>query len=203
VLTEDPERSLQFLSVILNHSERLAALISDLLSLSEMESGNFSLKLGPVDLEATITHAAELLEMKSVEKGVVLKLSEIPAGTSILADQRRIEQVFFNLLDNGIKYTPAGGEVSINVDSSDNNITVAISDTGPGIPLPSLPRIFERFYRVDAARSREQGGTGLGLAIVKHIVQLHGGSISVDSPPGKGATFRVTLQKANSCNQLL
>ncbi|MBT0663314.1 HAMP domain-containing protein [Geobacter pelophilus] len=195
VLTEDPERSQQFLSIILNHSERLAALISDLLSLSEMESGNFSLKLGPVDLGATIRHAAELLELKSVEKGVALKLGEIPAGTGILADQRRIEQVFFNLLDNGIKYTPAGGEVSINVASSDNNVTVTISDTGPGIPLPSLPRIFERFYRVDAARSREQGGTGLGLAIVKHIVQLHGGSISVDSPPGQGAIFRVILKK--------
>ncbi|GAM08836.1 alkaline phosphatase synthesis sensor protein PhoR [Geobacter sp. OR-1] len=195
LLAEDPERSQQFLSVILNHSERLTALISDLLSLSEMESGNFNLKLGPVALVTTIRHAAELLEMGSNEKGVALKLGEIPERTTVLADQRRIEQVFFNLLDNGIKYTPAGGEVNIGVASSGADVTISISDTGPGIPLQSLPRIFERFYRVDTARSRELGGTGLGLAIVKHIVQLHGGSISVDSPPGKGAIFRVTLKK--------
>jgi len=196
LLTEDPQKSQQFLSVILNHSVRLTSLISDLLSLSEMESGNFSLKLEPVDLGSTIQHAVELLEMKSSEKGVGLKTA-LPETATVLADQRRIDQVFFNLLDNAIKYTPSGGEVSIDAVISEKSVTVSISDTGPGIPIQSLPRVFERFYRVDPARSREQGGTGLGLAIVKHIVQLHGGSVSAESPPGRGAIFRVTLQKGN------
>jgi two-component system phosphate regulon sensor histidine kinase PhoR len=196
VLTDDPQRAQQFLAVILNHSERLTALISDLLSLSEMESGNFALKLAPLDLGSMLRGAVELLEMKGAEKGVTLKLVPPQDATTVMADQRRLGQVFFNLLDNGIKYTPAGGEVTIRSSVSANNVTIEISDTGPGIPMLSLPRVFERFYRVDPARSREQGGTGLGLAIVKHIVQLHGGSVTAESPPGKGAIFRLTLKRA-------
>lgn len=196
VVTDDPQRAQQFLAVILNHSERLTAIISDLLSLSEMESGNFALNLEPADLGTMLRNAVELLEMKGAEKGVSLKLSPLQEATNVFADQRRIGQVFFNLLDNGIKYTPAGGTVEINTTVSENSVTVEISDTGPGIPIQSLPRVFERFYRVDPARSREQGGTGLGLAIVKHIVQLHGGTVCADSPPGKGAIFRVTMKKA-------
>jgi two-component system phosphate regulon sensor histidine kinase PhoR len=195
VLDEEPERARQFLNVIMNHSERLTALISDLLSLSEMESGKFSLRLEPVDLGSILHNSVKLLEMNSVEKGVALKLSGMTDAVTVLADQRSIEQVFFNLLDNGIKYTPSGGEVTVGTELSENDVTVVISDTGSGIPMQSLTRVFERFYRVDAARSREQGGTGLGLAIVKHIVQLHGGTVSVESPHGQGATFRVTLRR--------
>lgn len=195
LMAEDPERAHQFLSVILTHSERLTVLISDLLSLSEMESGNFRLKLAPIPLAATVRHAAALLEMKSAGKKIAIRLGDMDEGVYVMADQGRIEQVFINLLDNAVKYTPSGGTVSIEMAVNADTATVTVSDTGPGIPLHSLPRIFERFYRVDAARSREQGGTGLGLAIVKHIVQLHGGSVSVASPPGKGASFSVSLRK--------
>jgi two-component system phosphate regulon sensor histidine kinase PhoR len=197
VLTRDPDRAANFVSVILKHSERLAALIGDLLTLSEMEAGDFTLELKPVNLAVVIRHAANLLEMKRAEKGITIDLENISGhSTSVLADQRRLEQVFINLIDNAIKYTPQGGKVTLTVQESEAEVIIRVSDTGPGIPLQSLPRIFERFYRVDSARSRDQGGTGLGLAIVKHIVQLHGGAITVESPPGKGATFSVTLKKS-------
>ncbi len=197
LITEDPVRAYNFISVILNHSERLALIISDLLALSEMESGEFSLHLQPVPLSGVIRHAASLLELKAAEKGITITLP--PAGESpvVLADQGRLEQVFINLLDNAVKYTPSAGRVSIAVQDGEQTVTVLVSDNGPGIPPQSLPRIFERFYRVDAARSRDQGGTGLGLSIVKHILQLHGGGISVESSPGKGATFSVTLRKSD------
>ncbi len=195
LITKDPVRALSFVSVILNHSERLALLISDLLALSEMESGEFSLHLRPLPLTGIIRHAANLFELKAEEKGIAVTLP--PAGESpvVLADQGRLEQVFINLLDNAIKYTPSAGKVAVEIQDRDKFVTVLVSDNGPGIPPQSLPRIFERFYRVDSARSREQGGTGLGLSIVKHILQLHGGAISVESTPGKGAIFSVTLRK--------
>jgi two-component system phosphate regulon sensor histidine kinase PhoR len=114
----------------------------------------------------------------------------------VLADQGRIEQVLINLLDNALKYTARQGRIEVAAHEAGNMLTVAVSDTGIGIPPKDLPRIFERFYRVDNARSRSQGGTGLGLSIVKHIVQLHGGNVAVESIPGKGSTFSFTLKKA-------
>ena len=116
-------------------------------------------------------------------------LAEAPA---VLADPGRLEQVFVNLVDNAVKYTPAGGSVTLSAQTDGDRVTVAVKDTGIGIPSRDLPRIFERFYRVDSARSRDEGGTGLGLAIVKHIVQLLGGAVSVESS-GQGSTFYVTL----------
>lgn len=196
LMVEDPDRAERFVTIILNHSERLATLIGDLLTLSEMESGEFSLQLHPVPLAATIRHAAGLVELKAGEKGIVLDISVPDDTPAVLADQGRLEQVFINLLDNAVKYTPGSGRVTVAVTDGEGAVTVRVSDTGPGIPPQSLPRIFERFYRVDTARSRDQGGTGLGLSIVKHIVQLHGGSISVESTPGKGSSFILTLRKA-------
>jgi two-component system phosphate regulon sensor histidine kinase PhoR len=113
-----------------------------------------------------------------------------------LADHGRIEQVLINLLDNAIKYTPENGSVIISAYDAGDMLKIAVTDTGNGIPPKDLPRIFERFYRVDSARSRDHGGTGLGLSIVKHIVQLHGGDVSAESSPGKGSTFTFTLNKA-------
>jgi two-component system phosphate regulon sensor histidine kinase PhoR len=113
-----------------------------------------------------------------------------------MADQGRLEQVLINLLENAVKYTPEGGSVHIFTEDAEAFIRISVADTGIGIPPKDQPRIFERFYRVDEARSREQGGTGLGLAIVKHIVQLHGGDVYVTSEPGKGSIFSFTLHKA-------
>lgn len=196
LLARDPDRAADFVSVILKHSERLADLIGDLLTLSEMEAGDFILEMKPVSLPVLVRHAASMLEIKAAEKDIAMKMDGLTGNPAIvLADQRRLEQVFINLIDNGIKYTPRGGSVILAIQESGADVTVRVSDTGPGIPPQSLPRIFERFYRVDSSRSRDQGGTGLGLAIVKHIIQLHGGTVSVESPPGEGAIFTVTLNK--------
>ena len=195
VLTEDPERAAHFVEIIRNHSERLASLIGDLLTLSELESGDFSLQLQPVTLNGIIRHASSLVEAQASVKSMRIA-AEFGETPPVLVDAGRIEQVFINLLDNAVKYTPAGGRVTIVMADTGEFLRVSVSDTGPGIPEQSLPRIFERFYRVDAGRSRDEGGTGLGLAIVKHIVQLHGGTVSVESTFGRGTTFHVTLRKA-------
>jgi len=138
-----------------------------------------------------------LLEAKAAAKQITVipPTGELP---QVLADQGRLEQVLVNLLDNAIKYTPAEGRVSITVAEEEGQLTVSVSDTGPGIPPESISRIFERFYRVDAGRSRDEGGTGLGLSIVKHIVQLHGGTVRVANNPIQGTTFAFSLKKAIS-----
>jgi two-component system phosphate regulon sensor histidine kinase PhoR len=195
VLTENDLRAARFVEIILNHSQRLTALINDLLSLSELESAAFALELEPVTLEGTLRRACTLLEPKAVAKGIALTLPGQPLPT-VLADQARLEQVLINLVDNGVKYTPAGGAVTIDVQDDGDHVRITVRDSGPGIPVDSIPRLFERFYRVDAGRSREEGGTGLGLAIVKHIVQLHGGTVTAgNNSPGPGACFSFTLTK--------
>lgn len=192
-----PEKKTRFLNIIHNHAERLASLISDLLTLSRMESGAMELEPAPVNILGAVTRAFRLMERTAEEKGISLipapSLEDTPHA---LADAAKLDQVFINLLDNGVKFTPAGGSVTISAVQLDSLIKINVTDTGIGIPPRDLPRIFERFYRVDPARSREMGGTGLGLAIVKHIVQAHGGTVSVESSPGKGATFSFTLKKA-------
>jgi two-component system phosphate regulon sensor histidine kinase PhoR len=195
VMSDDPQRAARFVEIIHNHSGRLTDLITDLLSLSELESSDFSLQLQPVAVEGTIRRACSLLESKAEGKNIVL---ESPRGElpRVLADQGRLEQVLINLVDNGVKYTPPGGRVSISVANEGDFVRIAVRDTGPGIPPESIPRLFERFYRVDAGRSRDEGGTGLGLAIVKHIVQLHGGTVRVENNSGSpGATFSFTLKQ--------
>lgn len=195
VLAEDPARATRFVEIIHNHSGRLTDLITDLLSLSELESTNFSLQLQAISLEGTIRRACTLLEGKADGKNITLlpPMGELP---SVLADQGRLEQVLINLVDNGVKYTPAGGQISISVREEGEFVRISVRDTGPGIPTESIPRLFERFYRVDAGRSRIEGGTGLGLAIVKHIVLLHGGTVQVENNhDGPGATFSFTLKK--------
>lgn len=192
-LEESAERSRRFVEVIVSHAERLTNLINDILTLSKLESRDASLALQPLDLCGTVNKAQMLMEDHARAKGVRLTAT-CPEGTpKVLADQGQLEQVLLNLLDNAIKYTPDGGDVAITVSRTGGQVRVDVSDTGIGIPSKDLPRIFERFYRVDEGRSREQGGTGLGLSIVKHIVQLHGGEISVASEAGKGSTFTVLL----------
>ncbi|TWJ16875.1 PAS/PAC sensor signal transduction histidine kinase [Geobacter argillaceus] len=197
VISQDPTRAIRFVEIIQNHAERLASLIGDLLSLSELESATFSLQLQKISLEGTIRRSCSLLEAKAAAKKITVipPTGELP---QVLADQGRLEQVLVNLLDNAIKYTPAEGSVSINVAEEEGQLNVSVSDTGPGIPPESISRIFERFYRVDASRSRDEGGTGLGLSIVKHIVQLHGGTVRVANNPIQGTTFTFSLKKAVS-----
>ena len=140
-----------------------------------------------------------LLQERAEQKKISI-INESISGASprVTADQGRFEQVVVNLLENAIKYTADGGTVRLFTEDDGDFIKVSVADTGIGIPGKDLPRIFERFYRVDEARTREQGGTGLGLAIVKHIIQLHGGTVSVSSVPGQGSLFSFTLKKASS-----
>ncbi|HEX8960089.1 MAG TPA: ATP-binding protein [Geobacteraceae bacterium] len=192
----DPQQVARFIEVIHRHAERLTDLIADLLTLSQLESGVTALELAPISIEGTVRHVAGLLEQKARDKGITIAFRGIDSVPQALADRRRLEQVLVNLLDNAIKYTPEKGSVTIAAQDAGEMLRIAVTDSGIGIPPNDLPRLFERFYRVDAARSRDQGGTGLGLSIVKHLVQLHGGTVSVESAPGKGSTFSFTIRKA-------
>jgi two-component system phosphate regulon sensor histidine kinase PhoR len=193
-LSADPEKAAVFLEKIHRHSGRLASLIGDLLVLSELESGVTPPQAAPVAIGPAVDHACALLEEKALSKRISIVQPAWGESGQVLAERAKLEQVLVNLLDNAIKYTPENGSITFSSTESDGMVAISLSDTGIGIPEKDLPRIFERFYRVDAARSREEGGTGLGLAIVKHIVQLYGGRVSVESRPGKGSTFTVMLK---------
>jgi len=196
LIAEDPAKAAEFVKIILSHSERLTALLNDLLSLSEMESPDFSFRMTPVQVESTVRKVCSLLQGKADAKKISITTSGLSAISPVMADQGRLEQVLVNLLDNAVKYSSEGGSVSIRAIEENELIRISVSDTGPGIPAPSIPRLFERFYRVDSGRSRKEGGTGLGLAIVKHIVQLHGGTVAAENnADGPGATFSFTLKK--------
>ena len=138
---------------------------------------------------------AKVYERMAQAKGIRLEAVPGVRGLRALADRRALEQVLGNLLDNAIKYCPSGATIRLSAEPQGDHVRLSVSDSGPGIPAQHLPRIFERFYRVDAGRSRELGGTGLGLAIVKHLVEAMGGTVSVESQPGRGSTFSFTLPK--------
>jgi two-component system phosphate regulon sensor histidine kinase PhoR len=195
-LETDPARAKRFVEIISSHSERLTNLINDILTLSSLESKEALLELNPIDVSGTIAKACMLLQERAVQKNIAIVNESVGSALPrVMADQGRLEQVVVNLLENAIKYTSDGGSVRLFTEDDDAYIRVSLADSGIGIPFKDLPRIFERFYRVDEARTREQGGTGLGLAIVKHIVQLHGGNVSVTSLPGQGSVFSFTLKK--------
>jgi len=194
-LESDPEQAARFVGIIYAHADRLGSLIADLLTLSQLESGTLIMESTSVGLHGIAAHVCRLLEQKAQDREVTMNCEGLAGAPEVLADPGRLEQVFLNLVDNAIKYTPAGGLVTLSAQLEGDQVRVVVKDTGTGIPSRDLPRIFERFYRVDSARSRDEGGTGLGLAIVKHIVQLLGGSVSVESS-GKGSTFYVTLKRA-------
>ncbi len=184
----------KYLDVILRHADRLIDLTKDLLSLSELEARNGALLREAIDWPELLAGIRVLFEKKLLEK--TLKLSiEIEEGlerTAFMGDRFRLEQMLINLLDNALKYTDSGG-ITIRVAVAANRLIIACEDSGAGIASEHLPRIFERFYVIDKARSRQSGGTGLGLAIVKHIVNLHGGEITVESVPGQGSVFTISL----------
>ena len=189
----DAVTSRQFLETIQRHSRRLESLIGDLLSISALESQQAHLHVAPVSLLATASAVVEELSQLARDKKIAVVL-EMPADLpAVPADAQRLHQIFVNLLDNAIKYTPAGGQVRITAAQKNDWVEVCVADNGPGIAVEHVSRIFERFYRVDKARSRELGGTGLGLAIVKHIIQAHAGKVWVESELGKGSRFYFTL----------
>ncbi|ARF69149.1 PAS domain-containing sensor histidine kinase [Paenibacillus larvae subsp. pulvifaciens] len=197
---EDKEMARSFLQIIYDESDRLNRLIGDILELSKIESKRIPLQFSPVDVESIVENSIQMMKAEAEKKHITLE-SCVENELYIEADEDRLRQILINLLSNGISYTPEGGRVSIGVefvpspdDNPDNErMRIRISDTGIGIPEKDLPRIFERFYRVDKARSRSSGGTGLGLSIVKHLTELHHGTISVESEAGKGTTFNIEL----------
>lgn len=193
---DDPALCKRHLQIIDKHTDRQIYLIEDLLTISRLESGQIVMNRQRVEAREVLARVMEDLKFRDAEKNVRIQ-NLVPAGLSAQADADRLQQVFFNLLENAIKYGRAGGNVSVGGrELADNRIELWVQDDGPGIPPEAKERVFERFYRVDKARSRETGGTGLGLSIVKHIVQAHGGEVWVDSEPGQGATFFFTLPKA-------
>lgn len=198
MLSSEPERATHFVEIIHRHAERLTTLINDILTLSCLEAREAALELHPMDISGTINKSCALIASRAADKNISITNRITGNLPRALVDQGRLEQVLVNLIDNAVKYTPEGGSVSVNAETGESTIRISVQDTGIGIPAKDLPRIFERFYRVDEGRSREQGGTGLGLAISKHIVQLHGGELTVTSVPGKGSTFSFTLRIANN-----
>ena len=191
---DDKENNRHFLIIMQNHTERLNKLVDDLLSLSHLESKEILLKKDFFNLyqqvAKVITNCGAQLKKKKIE----IK-NELPVDLSVNADRDKIEGVVTNLIDNAIKFNIENGAIRIYSQDQNGNIKIIIEDSGIGIPGKDIPRIFERFYRVDKARSRELGGTGLGLSIVKHIVELHGGNVGVESVEGLGSKFWFTLPK--------
>jgi len=189
---EKPEVAVKFLETIDRNAERLKLLIEDLLTISELESGRVTLNVRAVPLSPIVINVFEDFKSRAAVKNVRL-VSETPALV-VRADVDRLDQVLGNLVDNAIKYGQARGTVTVGASvSQPGQVEVFVRDDGPGIPPEAIERVFERFFRVDKARSREQGGTGLGLSIVKHIIHGHGGRVWAKSDPGRGATFFFTL----------
>lgn len=190
---DDPETCRRFLKIMQEETERLTRLIDDLLHLSKIEERRVVHRWQPVDVGALINRVVSLFQPQAAEKGVTLAAA-VPAGLPFTyGDPDLLAQVLINLVDNAVKYTPSGGRITVRAREEKGELRVEVEDTGIGIPPESLPRVFERFYRVDKARSRELGGVGIGLAIVKHIVRAHGGKIGVESTPGRGSLFYFTL----------
>jgi two-component system phosphate regulon sensor histidine kinase PhoR len=190
---DDPEIARRFLEIIDKQSSRLTLLIDDLLLLARLDSDRVELHLETLDLRRAAQEALDDAVGAAHRRGTVLE-NAVPENLAARADADRLRQVLSNLVDNAIKYGRAEGRIVVRGRRLEAGwVEISVHDDGPGIPVESLPRVFERFYRVDKARSREQGGTGLGLAIVKNVVQAHGGEVRVESAPGEGASFFARL----------
>jgi two-component system, OmpR family, phosphate regulon sensor histidine kinase PhoR len=190
----DPDAAKMFLDIIWKESGRMETLVADLLDLSKIEQKGLTLNITTVSLNKLIEEMIVTLESRLEAKQIILRVN-VPDHLMIQVDEYRLKQVFLNLITNAILYTPTGGRIFIEGSESELMVKVKVSDTGIGIDKTELPRIFERFYRVDKARSRDSGGTGLGLAIVKHIMEAHHGKISVDSKMNEGTSFTVSFKK--------
>jgi len=193
---EDPANRRRFVEIIRDHAARLARLTEDLLELSLIEAGQLKLEFQPVSVRQLVDSCMETASVKAAPKHLGLK-TVVPKGLpEVRGDANRLQEVLQNLLDNAVQYTPGGGNIEVDAASGNGRVTITVSDTGIGIPEAEQSRIFERFYRVDAARSREAGGTGLGLAIARHIVEAHGGRIWVESTVGQGSRFHFSIPAA-------
>jgi two-component system phosphate regulon sensor histidine kinase PhoR len=191
----DPEMEATFIAIVARNAERLHDLVEDLLDLSRIESQKLKLAPEPLETRAVFEQVASLFRERADRKHVVL-VQESPQGLRVLADRRALEHVLTNLVDNAVKYCGENSRVFLRSEVRGAELCLSVQDEGPGIDERHLPRLFERFYRVDAGRSRELGGTGLGLSIVKHLTEAMGGAVAVTSRPGTGTTFTVTLKKA-------
>ena len=192
---DDPTHCMKFLQTIDKHADRLNFLIEDILVISQIESGQLVMNPQSMSLNSVVNRVMEDLEQRGTDKKVKL-VNALPRNLVLHIDGDRVQQVIFNLVDNAIKYGRHGGTVRVETpeyEAGQEMVEVAITDDGPGIPAESLDKIFERFFRVDKARSRDAGGTGLGLSIVKHIIQSHGGRVRVESQVDRGTTFFFTL----------
>jgi len=183
----------RFVEIIRDHARRLARLTDDMLKLSRIEAGRLELELRPVRVEAIVNGCLETARLKAAAKGLRIHV-QVPENLPLVrGDAAQLGEVLQNLLDNALQYTPTGGQIDLTVNSNGKEVTFTVADTGIGIPESELERIFERFYRVDAARSREAGGTGLGLAIARHIIDAHNGRIWVESAVGQGSRFHFSV----------
>jgi two-component system phosphate regulon sensor histidine kinase PhoR len=189
----DPDHNMRFLGIIRHNAERLARLTADLLTLSRIEQKRRKFEFEMRRANSLIQDAFDMLNPLAEKQQIRLRVEPAPEDTVVWCDREAATQVLSNLVDNAIKYTPAGGEITVGACPAGPMVEFFVRDTGIGIPEEDLPRLFERFYRVDKARSRELGGTGLGLSIVKHLVAAHGGTTRVESRVGQGSTFFFTL----------
>lgn len=194
---EDPKNNRRFLEIIRDHASRLAQLTDDLLKLARIEAGKLEVEFSPVNMMETIERCAETSLLNASRKQIAIRVNVPPGLPAVLGDSGLLREVLQNLIDNAIQYTPEGGQIQVCASTGARQAVVTISDTGIGIPLADQERIFERFYRVDAARSREAGGTGLGLSIARHIVEAHGGRIWVESAVGAGSKFSFSIPLAS------
>jgi two-component system phosphate regulon sensor histidine kinase PhoR len=194
---EDPANRRRFVEIIRDHAARLARLTEDLLELSRIEAGELKLEFQPVSVRQLVDSCVETASLKAGTKQLGLDVA-VPEGLpAVRGDANRLQEVLQNLLDNAVQYTPSGGKIEVAAANSNGQIVFTVTDTGIGIPQAEQSRIFERFYRVDAARSREAGGTGLGLSIARHIVEAHGGRIWVESTVGEGSRFHFSIPAAS------
>ena len=194
---DDAQNRRRFVEIIRDHAQRLARLTDDLLKLSLIEVGKLQFHFEPLSPLALVTSCADTARLKAGQKNILLAVdcpADLPA---VLGDSSRLQEVLQNLLDNSVQYTPAGGQITVSAQAGRGEVIFTVADTGIGIPQADQERIFERFYRVDAARSREVGGTGLGLSIARHIVQAHGGRIWVESAVGQGSRFHFSVPLAS------
>lgn len=194
---DDPNINMLYLKRTEKSIDRMISIINDLEAIAKLESGELELNYEKFNIYNLVEDVFELQEIRANNRDIKLRFGKtVDKNTMVFADKQRISQVISNLVVNSINYGRPDGQTTVSFYDMDNVILVQVRDTGHGIPENELPRIFERFYRVDKSRSRDQGGTGLGLAIVKHIIEAHKQTINVNSTPGKGTSFTFTLQKA-------
>jgi two-component system phosphate regulon sensor histidine kinase PhoR len=194
---DDPQNRRRFVEIILEHASRLARLTEDLLKLSRIEAGQLELEFKPVSITRLVENCVDTVRIKAESRNLAVDVQLPTALPDVRGDFSRLREVLQNLLDNATQYTPAGGRIEVSSLRTGQEVVTTVTDTGIGIPQAEQGRIFERFYRVDAARSREAGGTGLGLSIARHIVEAHGGRIWVESTVGEGSRFHFSVPIAS------